>query len=566
MKIKGNNIKTNSVEIYDTTLRDGTQGEGFSLSTDDKLMIADILDELGVDYIEGGFPSSNPGDKKFFQLISKGRLKHAKPVAFGSTRRKNNPAAKDHGLLILCNTPVEWAAIFGKSWDLHVREVLKASLEENLGIISDSISFLKKEGKKVFFDAEHFFDGFKNNEEYAVKSLKAALDAGAEKVVLCDTNGGLLPHEITNTVERLKSFYKIDPLKLGIHTHNDSDCAVANTIAAVNCGVRHVQGTINGYGERTGNANLSSIIPNLELKLHLDAIGKQKLHNLAKLSRIVDEISNNIPANKMPYVGDSAFTHKAGMHADAVLKNPESYEHISPSSVGNKRRFLISSLSGKGNIAAKAKELGLDTGALTLENEVKLLKKIKSDEEKGYSYESADASFKLLFDRYLSQYANKTKYVTGKALDYVNNYFDLISYRINVEKKSRTKIFSEAVVMIKVNGKEEHSVAAGDGPVNALDNALRKALVRFYPVLDEMKLTDFKVRVINDRTRTGTASYVRVLIESSDKKDKWSTIGVSENIIEASYQALADSINYKLDKDGIKINPEPKNTAKKKRK
>lgn len=560
MKHNNDYKKKEFIEVYDTTLRDGTQGEGFSLSIDDKLMIADILDELGMHFIEGGFPSSNPKDRKFFELAAKKGFKNSKLVAFGSTKRKNTAAKDDANLRTLRDIPVDYAAIFGKSWDLHVESVLKISLNENLDIIADSVNFLKTSGKKTFFDAEHFFDGFEHNEEYAVKSIKIALEAGADKVILCDTNGGFLPHKISKAIERLKSYYQMDLSKLGIHTHNDTDCAVANTIAAIMPGIRHVQGTINGYGERTGNANLSSIIPNLELKLGFNVIGKEKLKGLVKVSRLVDEISNNMPLKNMPYVGDSAFAHKAGMHANAVLKNPSSYEHIDPAAIGNNRRFLISDLSGKSNIEAKAKELGIDLSKLTISEEAELLNKIKELEWGGFDFESADGSFKILMDKYSSKKAK--------------NYFKLIAFRVNTEKNllnsanlsninniesaplslennKENNIFSEAVVMIEVQGKREHTVALGDGPVNALDNALRKALLKFYPILSEMKLADFKVRVISNKTKSGTASYVRVLIESSDKEDKWTTLGVSENIIEASYQALADSITYKLTKEGI---------------
>lgn len=532
-----NNEKIGFVEVYDTTLRDGTQGEGFSLSIDDKLMITDILDELGINFIEGGFPASNPKDKKFFAAASKKKLKNSKLTAFGSTRKKNIKAKDDAGLTVLGETAVEHITIFGKSWDLHTESVLKISLNENLDIIADSVEFLKSCGKKVFFDAEHFFDGFKNNEDYAVKTINAAFKAGADKVVLCDTNGGCLPDDISKIIDKLRTRHGINIKHLGIHTHNDTDCAVANTIAAVLGGIRHVQGTINGYGERTGNANLSSIIPNLELKAGFKTIGKEKLKNILKVSRLIDEISNNTPVKNMPYVGESAFAHKAGLHANAVLKNPSSYEHIDPEVVGNSRRFLVSDLSGKSNIEAKAKELGLEIGVLSASRETELLNKIKELESLGFNFESADGSFKILLNKYSSE-------------DYKNKeYFKLIAFRVNIEKTVDKNIFSEAVVMIEVKGKTEHTVAVGDGPVNALDNALRKALMKFYPVLNEMKLTDFKVRVISNKTKSGTASYVRVLIESSDKEEKWTTLGVSENIIEASYIALADSIIYKLDKE-----------------
>ena len=526
------------VEIYDTTLRDGTQGEGFSLSVDDKLMIAGILDELGVNFIEGGFPASNPKDRKFFEQAAKKPLKNSRLVAFGATCKKNVRAENDAGLKILAGTGTDYAAIFGKSWDLHVRSVLKTSSEENLDIIAGSVDFLKNSGKKVFFDAEHFFDGFKNNPDYAVETIRAALEAGAVKAILCDTNGGSLPGEISEIIEKLESFYHIDLNMLGIHTHNDTDCAVANSIAAVFAGVRHIQGTINGYGERTGNANLSSIIPNLELKTAFKTIGRERLKNLLKASRLVDEISNNTPVKNMPYVGESAFAHKAGMHANAVLKNPSSYEHVEPELVGNARRFLISELSGRSNIEAKAKELGFDLSRLSSAQEAELLDRIKELEGSGFNFESADGSFKILLSKYSSQ----------NAWEGEDKYFKLLAFRVSTEKTVDKNIFSEAVLMIEVKGRVEHTVAAGDGPVNALDNALRKALVKFYPVLNEMKLTDFKVRVVTGRTKSGTASYVRVLIESSDKEEKWTTIGVSENIIEASYMALADSIRYKLDK------------------
>ncbi len=543
------------VEIYDTTLRDGTQGEGFSLSLDDKLMIADILDGLGIQFIEGGYPVSNPKDEKFFELISKKKLLNSKIVAFGSTRRKNTNVKSDPNITTLAGLNVDYVAIVGKSWDLHVTDVLKISQNENLDIIADSVKFLNDNDKKVFFDAEHFFDGFKNNELYAVKTLRTALSAGAVKVILCDTNGGCLPHEITGIINKLLAYYNVDISKIGIHTHNDSDCAVANTLAAVILGVRHIQGTINGYGERCGNANLCSIIPDLEFKLDLHAIGKAKLKNLVRVSHLIDEISNNNPIKNRPFVGESAFAHKAGIHANAVLKNPSSYEHINPGFIGNSRRFLISDLSGKSNIEAKARELGFDISTITETKEVELLNKIKEMEKYGFNFESADGSFKILLDNYS---AKKAK-----------SYFNLIAFRVSIEKNcdvsyknsiggavveeakqdNNKNIFSEAVVMLKIGGSIEHTVALGDGPVNALDNALRKALLKFYPVLEDMKLADFKVRVISGGAKSGTASFVRVLIESYDKTDKWTTVGVSENIIEASYQALADSINYKLRKE-----------------
>ncbi len=461
---------------------------------------------------------------EFFKRIKEEKLK-ANIVAFGSTRKAKLKAYEDPNLNALLEADTEYVCIFGKSWDLHVKVALKTSLEENLRMIRDSIEFLIDHGKRVIFDAEHFFDGFKENPEYAMKTLESAEQAGAECIVLCDTNGGALPLEVKDIVEKVRE--KIET-KLGIHAHNDSDCAVANSIVAVLSGVRHVQGTINGYGERCGNANLCSVIPNLKLKLGVNCIDDEKLKKLTEVSRYVSEIANLAHSHSMPYVGDYAFSHKGGVHISAVLKNPRTYEHIDPSLVGNKRKIVVSELSGRSTIIAKAKELGLD---FKEEKAVEIVKLIKELENQGYMFEGAEASFELLMK---------------KALRKLKEFFDVEGFRVIVDYRNG-KIYSEATVKVKVNDTYEHTASEGNGPVNALDNALRKALEKFYPKLKEMKLSDYKVRVLNEEK--GTAAKVRVLIESSDGKDTWGTVGVSENIIEASFIALIDSIVYKLMKD-----------------
>ncbi len=461
---------------------------------------------------------------EFFKRIKEEKLK-AEVVAFGSTRRANLKADEDPNLNALLEAETKYVCIFGKSWDLHVKVALKTSLEENLKMIRDSIEFLIDNGKKVIFDAEHFFDGFKDNPTYAMKTLEVAQDSGAECIVLCDTNGGMLPHEVKEIVESVAG--KIDT-KLGIHAHNDSDCAVANSIVAVLSGVRHVQGTINGYGERCGNANLCSIIPNLKLKLGIDCISDENLKKLTEVSRYVSEIANLAHNHSMPYVGDYAFSHKGGVHISAVLKNPRTYEHIDPSLVGNKRRIVVSELSGRSTIIAKAKELGLD---FKEEKAREIVKMIKELENQGYMFEGAEASFELLMK---------------KALGKLKKFFEVEGFRVIVDYRNG-KIYSEATVKVRVSDAQEHTASEGNGPVNALDNALRKALEKFYPKLKEMKLSDYKVRVLNEDK--GTAAKVRVLIESSDGTANWGTVGVSENIIEASFIALIDSIVYKLMKD-----------------
>ena len=516
------------VELYDTTLRDGAQSEGISFSASDKLRIASKIDELGVDFIEGGWPGSNPKDMEFFKRRKRLKLNNSKVVAFGSTRRARAKAEDDSNVKSLLKADTEIVTIFGKSWDLHVEQVLKVTLDENLKMIEDTIRFLKSKGKSVFFDAEHFFDGYLKNPEYAVKTLSVAEASGAERIILCDTNGGMVTSEIFKVVQDVKSKIKTP---LGIHTHNDSDMAVANTIAAIQAGCIHAQGTINGYGERCGNANLISIIANLKLKLGMDCISDINLRNLSEVSKYVSEICNTRHIDNQPFVGNSAFAHKGGVHIDAILKESKSYEHIEPSNVGNRRRILISELSGKSSIAAKAKEFDIDLKKDTEESR-KILNLVQDLEHKGYHFEAAEASLELLMKRARKEF---------------KDFFELQDFRVIVEKKPRRKITSEATIKLKVKGALEHTVSLGDGPVNALDVALRKALRDFYPGLNQMHLSDYKVMVINEKE--GTAARVRVLIQSQDKEDSWWTVGVSENIIEASWQALVDSIEYKLLKD-----------------
>lgn len=513
------------VKLYDTTLRDGTQGEGISFSMADKLRIAEKLDELGLQYIEGGWPGSNPKDIEFFNGIKKIKLKVAKITAFGSTRRKNIKASEDNNIkkLLEAETPV--VTIFGKSWLLHVHDVLHASPDENVEMIADTVKYLKSKKKEVIYDAEHFFDGYKDNPEYGIKTLKAAEDAGADCIVLCDTNGGTLPGELMEIIKAVKKQIKSP---LGIHVHNDNGMAVANSIVAVEAGVTHVQGTINGYGERCGNADLCSIIPNIKIKLGISCITDRQLTSLLEVSRFVDELANLRHNSKLPYVGDSAFAHKGGMHVDAVEKNPHSFEHIEPELVGNQRRILISELAGKSTIRMKAAELGIDLTKDTPKAR-EILDTIKKMEHEGYEFEAAEGSFELLIK---------------KAIKRHKRFFDLEGFRTIVEKREDNRIITEATIKVKVKDKVVHTAGEGDGPVNALDNALRKALEQFYPVIKKVRLVDYKVRVVNPKQ--GTAARVLVLIESTDGGDIWGTVGVSENIIEASWQALVDSVEYKL--------------------
>ncbi len=521
------------VFIYDTTLRDGAQAEGISFSLRDKLQIATKLAELGVDFIEGGWPGSNPKDINFFKQAKKLKLGKTQLVAFGSTRRPHKKAHQDSVLKSLLEAKTNYITIFGKSSAMQVRDVLRTSLEENLKMISDSISFLKKKGRKVFFDAEHFFDGFKENADYALEVVKTAEAAGAEAVVLCDTNGGTLTSEVYEIISILKEEVSIN---LGIHTHNDNGMAVANAVTAAEEGCNHIQGTINGIGERCGNADLCAIIPSIELKLKDKCLPKGKLKEITEVSRYISEVCNLKQRADQPYVGTSAFAHKAGIHVNAVMKKPESYEHVVPEKVGNKRKFIISELAGKSSIINKAKELNIDLAKDTPETR-EILNMLQDMEHEGYHFEAGEASFELLMKRLMKKY---------KPFFHLETFRVINEKRIN-SKTNKSELFSEAAIKIKVKGVLEHTASEGDGPVNAIDNALRKALEGFYPSLKQMHLTDFKVRVLDQKA--GTEAKVRVLIQSQDEESTWSTVGVSSDIIEASWQALVDSFEYKLLKD-----------------
>jgi len=521
-----------TVQLYDTTLRDGAQSEGISFSVVDKLHIARKLDELGVHYIEGGWPGSNPKDAEFFEKARDLPLRQARIVVFGSTRRRGTRAEDDTNLTMLVQAGVKTATIVGKSSDLQVSRVLKATLEENLDMIADSIQFLKVQGMTVFLDAEHFFDGYKSNPAYALKTLEVAAGAGADCLVLCDTNGGALPDEITRAVKKAAG---ASAVPLGIHCHNDGGLAVANTLAAVQAGAIQVQGTINGYGERCGNANLSTIIPALKLKMGIDCVSSQQLARLTEVSRFVSEAANQVPDPFSPYVGSSAFSHKAGYHMDGITKWPDAYQHIDPASVGNRQRTVVSDQSGKRNIIYKAKELGIDLASKAKETQ-ELLQRIKLLESRGFQYDNAEASFELLLHRAGLEYRPP---------------FELVDFMVVVEsrrrpttRKVKSEMLSEAIVKVKVGEEIIHTAAEGDGPVNALDLALRKALLQFYPSVSQVKLVDYKVRILEESV--GTESQVRVLIESSDGTNLWRTVGGSTNIIEASWLALADGLEYWL--------------------
>lgn len=515
----------NKIELFDTTLRDGTQGEAINLSVQDKLLIASKLDEFGIDVIEGGWPGSNPRDEEFFQKAKSLHFHNAQLCAFGSTARSLNNIETDLNLQALLKAETPTISIFGKTWRLHSELGLGISDDENEELIFKSVSFLKSKGRRIIYDAEHFFDGYKDDTEFAIKMLKAAEQGGADILALCDTNGGSLPDEISKIVNDLK---KIFNTKLGIHTHNDSELAVANSFAAINAGAVHVQGTINGVGERCGNANLCSIIPGLLLKLHKATIRDINLDHLTSLSNYVYELMNLVPNTRAAYVGRSAFAHKGGIHVSAVLKNSKMYEHIVPEKVGNKQRVLVSDLSGQSNIKYKAKELGID---LSNNKEIsrKLVDYIKSLEHEGFQFDGAEASFELLLRSELGEFSP---------------FFVVLDSKVNVLYDNKGRSYSEAVLKVEVDGEIEHTASDGDGPVNALDNALRKALMRFYPEISLIKLIDYKVRVLDGSD--GTIAKVRVMIESSDGAETWTTVGVSENIIEASFQALSDSINFKL--------------------
>ena len=514
----------NLVEIYDTTLRDGTQGEGVSFSVADKLRVAEKLDAFGVHYVEGGWPGSNPKDIEFFKQAAKRKWRNTQIAAFGSTRRKKIAAKDDPQvkLLVAAKTPV--VTLFGKTWLLHVKEVLRTTPKENLAMIADTIRFLKKKGKKVIYDAEHALDGYKDDPEYAMATWLAAEEAGADFVVLCDTNGGSLPSEVAAITATAREKLSCN---IGIHTHNDIGLGVANALVAVDAGATQVQGTINGYGERTGNCNLISVIPNISLKMGKRSIPAAQIRKLRDLSRFVDEVANLMPDRRQPWVGATAFAHKGGMHVNAVQKLAQSFEHATPDAVGNKRRILVSDLAGRSNIVMKAQEMGIrvnnDTPQLT-----SILAKVKEQEHLGYDYEGAEGSLALLI---------------RKALGRVEPAFHLEAFHVSMHGDGVEHV-CEATVKVRVGDKTAHTVADGDGPVNALDHALRNALRGFYPVLKQVKLTDYKVRILNGGT--GTAAKTRVLIESTDGKERWYTVGVDENIIEASLQALLDSIEFRL--------------------
>jgi len=518
------------VYIYDATLREGNQTEDIALSVEDKLRITEKLDELGIHFIEAGWPTSNPRDFSYFREVKSSTLKNASIVAFGSTARPGTPVEADKNLNDLISAQTEAVTIFGKAWDIHITEVLKISLDQNLKLIESSVAYLKKHVPRVFFDAEHFFDGYRAHPDYSLKVLTHALNGGADWIVLCDTNGGALPFEIKRAIEGVKKRIKAP---LGIHSHNDGELAVANSLAAVAAGCTQVQGTINGCGERCGNANLCSVIPGLKIKMGRSCIADEQLKKISEVSRFVYELSNLPPDKQQPYVGSSAFAHKAGVHVSAVKKCSDTYEHIPPELVGNTQRILVSDQAGRANILQKAKEFKIDIASHDpLVREI--LSDLKELERRGFQFEGAEASFELRM---------------RKALGTQKRYFDLVGFRVIIEKKEEGEPLSEATIMVRVGGKIEHTASLGNGPVNALDNALRKALEKFYPELRQVGLIDYKVRVLTGAE--GTGSRVRVLIETGDKKDKWGTVGVSDNIIEASWQALTDSITYKLLKDEI---------------
>jgi len=518
-------LEERSVVLLDTTLRDGAQMEGVSLSVEDKLKILRRLDDFGMHYVECGYPASNPKEVEFFNRLKEVELKRAVAVAFGSTRKAMIGADKDRGLEELLKAGTRTVCLVGKSWELHVRTALRTQLDENLFMIADSVDYMKRHGLEVIYDAEHFFDAYKDNPTYAMQTVKAAVEAGADWVCLCDTNGGTLPSEIR---EIMREAGKEIPVPVGIHAHNDSECAVANSLVAVEEGAAMVQGTVNGYGERCGNANLCSIIPALVLKMGIPVLSEESLRGLTELSHFVSEIVNIKPNAHQPYVGQKAFAHKGGLHVSAVVRDSETYEHIRPELVGNIQRIEISELSGKSAIIVKGKELGMDLTQRP-DKVQEILEKIKEMEHKGYHFEAADGSFELLMRR---------------SLDMQKIFFRLESFRVIMEKREDGKVVTEATIKVHVRGKRIIATGEGNGPVNALDNALRLAIGRAYPELEDIDLEDYKVLILNPEK--ATAAVTRVLIESGDGEKTWGTIGVSENIIEASWQALVDSIEYGL--------------------
>jgi len=514
------------IQLYDTTLRDGTQGEGVNFSSGDKLRIARKLDELGVHYIEGGWPGSNPKDMDFFHRAqTELDLKQARIAAFGSTRKANTPVNEDAQVAMLLDTGTDVVTIFGKSWTLHVTDVLRTTLDENVHMIYDTVSYLKENGREVVYDAEHFFDGYKADPEYALRTLRAAEQGGADVIVLADTNGGSMPWEIERIIQEVQAAGITAPL--GIHTHNDGAVGVANALAAVRAGVVHVQGTINGYGERCGNSDLLAIIANLNLKMGIQVVMPEQLRKLTEVANFVSELANLAPDDHAPYVGRSAFAHKGGVHVNAMVKNPLSYQHIDPELVGNKMRVVVSDLSGKDNIAVKRAQMGLE--GVTREQERAVLTQIKELEHRGFAFEAADASVELLLRRTQPDYKAP---------------FEMIDFTANVEHRQGRGIFSEATVKVRVENRIFHEVAEGNGPVNALNRALRKALERFYPQLKHVHLVDYKVRILD--THMATAATTRVLIDFSDGQNRWTTVGASTNIIEASWQALSDGLEWAL--------------------
>jgi len=515
------------VHIYDTTLRDGTQGGGVSFSLEDKIKIVKSLDSLGVSYIEAGNPGSNPKDSEFFETMKGFKLKNAKLVAFGSTHRVGVDVADDKNIKELLSAETEVVTIFGKAWDFHAKEVLHATLEDNLYIIRNTVQYLKENGKEVIFDAEHFFDGYKSNQSYALDVVAAAVNAGADTVVLCDTNGTMFPDEIPDIFEKVSQIS--GNATLGVHFHNDLGMAISNSIIGVANGACHVQGTANGFGERCGNADIFTIIPNLQLKRGCLCIPDNKIKSLREISRYIYEIANIVPNECKPYVGDNAFAHKGGMHIDAVKKNPQTFEHIRPELVGNERKFLMSEMSGRAAVISTIKKVDSSLNKSSLETK-EILQDLKVMEKEGYQFEGAESSFEIMVQKKLGIY---------------RPFFKLESFKVISLAPHDTGYSASAMIKIRVDGKSEITAAEGDGPVNALDKALRKALERFYPEISMMRLIDFKVRVLESKA---TASKVRVLIESTDGKERWNTVGVSVDIIDASWQALVDSVDYMLQK------------------
>ncbi|NLM75542.1 MAG: citramalate synthase [Clostridiaceae bacterium] len=516
------------VDIFDTTLRDGAQAEGISFSVEDKLKIAKALDKLGVAYIEGGNPFSNPKDLEFFERTKSIKFENAKLVAFGSTRRRDIAVDQDKNILSMLSAQTPAVAIFGKSWDFHVEKIIRTSLEENLRMIKETVAFFKEKGKEIIYDAEHFFDGYKANPGYAMKTLEAAFEAGADCLVLCDTNGACFPQEVYDIVKAVKKAFDV---KIGIHAHNDCGMAVANSIMAFGAGAEHIQGTFTGIGERCGNANLSTIIPNLQLKKKVSCIPEENLKSLTFTARKISEIANVTLNERDPYVGNSAFAHKGGMHIDGVCKDSSSFEHIDPNLVGNKRRFLMSEVAGRKTILEKIKAINpaIDKDSMETEN---IIQKLKELEHEGYQFEGAESSFELIVRKQLGKY---------------KPFFELEKFQLMTEQPITSGASASALIKVAVDGKSEITAAEGQGPVHALDKALRKALEVFYPELKDVHLTDFKVRVID--SNKATAAKVRVLIESTDGETVWTTVGVSTDIIEASWIALVDSIEYKLLKE-----------------